>query len=679
MFKIPSPNKKFSITNKSDTTGNIWYTKNVDFNEEGVIKLSPRTVQIISDSSEDVLNDDEFNLAPSIGRYGTGGDFYIVGSERPFTATLTQTSYTSARDAGSGVQTTVAGSRGTWWQNRWYVTTDTGLYYKTISGGAWASASVSLTTGILHPIEVFRSKTYLAVGNGNVVYLINTSHATQATLTLPSDYQVVDIVFSGTKVGIITKLSATAVGQNQDAYFYTWDGNSGNANAGYPINVNEIAGITPYKGSWVILSKTGQLLYFNGGGFDEIARFPFFPKDRIWDSSSTRGDIMISDGDVIYININGVLNVDGVKQETVLENYLGGIWCYDPDVGLYHKWSPSISQLNSISVVDSNVDTSTDLLTVSSGTIPITGSPIKLIFSVNTPIGGLNGGQIYYVIKVSSTTFRVAETKQDALDGNYIDLTSVGLSVNYFVALTLKDFGQNYLTSTGGLVTTDTKNNQYNGLAFSFRSANAVGTAANYFGIVQSQFKNIGYIVTPKLESQGVEDIYQKVYIKYRPLKTNDTITVKYKDTDVVGIPTTMPQKSSTCTWTSSTTLELTGDFSEVVTYLDSSDDNECEVEIISGSGGGSISKISSITENAGVYTVTLADEIEGVSASDTCNVKIDNWKLLGTITSAEPHNWKELPIAMTEKFAKLKIIMEGTDVTIEELQIINDTHLPSK
>lgn len=678
MFKIPSTTKKFSITNLSDTTGNIWYTKNIDFNEEGVLKLSPRTVQIISDSNVDILYDDEFNIASSIGRYGTGGDFYVVGTERPFTATLTQTSYTSARDAGSGVPTTVAGSRGTWWQNRWYVTTDTKLYYKTISGGAWTDASVSLTTGILHPIEVFRSKTYLAVGNGNVVYLINTSHTTQVTLTLPTDYQVVDIVFSGSKLGIITKLSTTADGQNQDAFFYTWDGNSGNANSGVPVNVNEIVAITAYKGSWVILSKTGQVLYFNGGGFDEIARFPFFPKDRIWDSSSTRGDIMISDGDVIYINIDGVLNVNGIKQERNIENHLGGIWCYDPDVGLYHKWSPSISQLNSISVTDSNVNTTTDLLTVSSGTLPATGSPIKLVFSVNSPIGGLKGGQVYYIIRVSSTTFRLAETKQQALDGEYVDITSVGQSINYFVALTLKDYGQNYLVGTGGLVTTDTKNNQYYGLAFSFRGQNAVGTVTNYFGIIQNEFTNIGYFVTPKLESSGVEDNFQKLVIKYKPLSTRDTITIKYKKEDVYNIPTSMPQKSSTGTWISSTTLTLTGDFSEVLTYLSDSN-NECELEIISGSGSGQMSQISSISYDSGTYTITLEDEIEGVSANDTCNIKIDNWKLLGTINSDDTKGWTELPIAETGKYQKFKVILKGVNITVEELQVINKNYIESK
>lgn len=677
MFKIPNSTKKFSITNQSDTTGNIWYTKNVDFNEEGIIKLSSRAVQVISDSSLDIVYDIDFNIASSIGRYGTGSTFYIASNEEPFKATLSQTSFTAIQDVDSGVPSLTSVSRGKWWQNRWYVTTATKLYYKTISGGAWTDTSMSLTSGVVHPIEVFRSKTYMAVGNGNTVILINTSHSTQVTLTLPSDYEVVNMSYSGSKLGIITKLSATAVGQNQDAFFYVWDGSSGNANTGYPVNINEIVSITPYKGSWVILSKTGQLLYFNGGGFEEIACFPFFPKDRIWDSSTTRGDIMLTDGDLIYINIDGVLNTNGIKQESNILNMPGGIWCYDPDVGLYHKWSPSISQLNSISVDQANVNTTTDLLTITSGTIPVTGSPIKLVFSTSSPIGGLNAGQIYYVIKVSGTTFRLANSKTNAIDNQYIDLTSTGASVNYFLTLVVKDYGQSYLLGTGAIATTDTKNIIYDGLVFSMRGSNSVGTFTNYFGVLVSEFDNIGYFVTPRLESEDIEDNYQKLFIKYRPLKTNDTITIKYKDESVVGIPVSTPQKGQSCTWTSNTVMTFTGDLSEVETYLTNST-KACEVEIISGAGAGQMSQISTITENAGTYTITLVDEIEGVSASDTCNIKIENWKVLDTITVNDTKGYKEIPIANTGKFTKIKTIMKGTEIAIEELQVVNRPHLKS-
>lgn len=672
MYRIPAQDKKFSQRNRSDVSGNIWYSKNLDFDEEGVIKLSPRMVQVISDLNSDTSYDADFSYAPSIGR--AGSSFFFATIEQHFKATLSDASFSITQDADTGVQAGASVTRGRWYQNAWHVSNNTTVYSKAVAGGTWTSRITGLTSGVLHPIEIFRNRNSIVVGDGNVVKQYNSSYSGTTDLTLPTDYEVVNISYSSNKVGVITKLSATASGQNQDAYFFVWDGTTTSANGGYPIASNSIVAIAPYKGSWVILSKTGQLLYFNGGGFEEIAVFPFFSKDRIWSSPQANGDVMITDGDLIYINFNGLLNTEGIKQEATMINSPGGIWCYDPAVGLYHKWSPSISQVNSISVADSNVDTTNDLLTASSGTIPETGSPIKLVFSTATPIGGLNGGQVYFVIKASSTTFRLATTKANAIAGVYINITSVGLSTNYFLALTLKDYGQTYLITTGGMVLTDTKNVIYDGLLASYVSSASV----DYVGMTAPEFANIGYLVIPKLESQGIADAIQKAIIKYRTLNTNDVIILKYKYEEVLGIPFSSPSRGISFTWTSPTTLTTTADISEADAYLDTAG-NELELEVIAGAGGGQMSQISSISESGGTYTITLSDEIEGVANSDTCDVIIDNWKTLGTITSANSLGYKDFPIADSSKWIKLKIILKGVNVTIEELQLINKIQIPSE
>lgn len=673
-FKIPQQDKKFSITNRSDVSGNIWYTKNIDFSEEGYIKLSPRTVQVVSDSSSDSVFDTDFNLVSSIGRYGTGGGYYLASTEEPFKVTLSQTAISVTEDTDTGSPSLTADSRGKWYQNAWHVSTDTAVLSKSIATTNWTSRITSLTSGVAHPIEIFRNKNTIVVGNGNVVKQYNSSYANTTDLTIPTDYEITDICYSNNKLGVITTLSSGAEGQNQEAFFFVWDGGTTSANTGIPTGSEAIIAIAPYKSSWVILSKTGQLLYFNGGGFDELAVFPFFSKDRIWDGG-VRGDVMITDSDLIYINVNGFVSVQGIKQEILLQNSPGGVWCYDPKVGLYHKYSPSISQVYIITVLATGANTTTDILTADSGTIPVTGSPIKLTFSTTDPIGGVNSGQVYYVIKVSPTTFRLATTKANAIAGTYIDITSQSGQISSFQVLVLKDFGQNYFTLSGALGLTDTKGVVYDDLIYSFRGFNSNGTSTNYFGMSVSQFDNIGYFVTPKLESQQIEDLMQKIYTKYRPLKSGDSIKVKYKDEEVIGLPVSTPQIGTNCTWTSTTTLTTTTDISEADTYLDGND-KELELEVVSGSGAGQMSKISSITESGGTYTITLTDEMEGVSASDTCNIIIDNWKTLGTITSSDILGYKEFPVAKSKKAIKFKVILKGTDVAIEELLAVNKENL---
>lgn len=676
MIKIPSSDKKYSQTNRSDISGNVWYTKNIDFSEEGYMKQSNRIVQVLSDSSLDGNFDTDFNYSPSIGRAGSA--FFMATIEEPFKATLTATGFSATEDADASNPTLSTNSRGRWFQNAWHVSTDTTVVSKAVSGGAWTSRITSLTTVVAHPIEVFRNRGTICVGNGNIVKQYTSAYGASTDLTIPTDYEVVDISYSNNKVGVITKLSATASGQNQDAYFFVWDGTTTSSNGGYPLGVNEIVAITPYKGTWMLLSKTGQILYFNGGGFQELAVFPFFTKDRIWDDISAKGDVMIADGDLIYIQINGVLSITGSKQETVMINNPGGIWCYDPNVGLYHKWSPSISQLNSITVNSGDINTTTDILTATTGTVPVTGSPIKLVHSTTTPIGGLKGGNTYYVIKLSSNTFKLATSVSNALASTSIDITGTGVSTNYFLALTVKDYGQSFLGTTAGMVLTDTKNVVYDGLIMSYRAYNTVGSSINYFAMTVSGFDNISYYVTPRIESQNVEDIAPKLYIKYRPLKSSDTITIKYRNEDILGIPATTPMRGQSCTWTSTTTLTLAGDLSEIDTYLDLTD-KECELEVISGSGAGQMSKISSISESTGTYTITLTDTMEGVTASDTCNIIINNWKTLKVVSSGNTKGYEEIAVnSNSSKFIQFKVIMKGTDIVIEELQFLNETFLKS-
>lgn len=677
MIKIPLQDKRFSVPNKSDLSGNIWYTKNIDLTEEGYMKLSSRAVQLLSDSSLDAIFDTDFNIVASIGRHGTSGIHYLVGTEEPFTATLSALSLAMAEDVVSSNPTLTTASRGKWFQNAWHVSSADAVTSKA-TGGSWTSRITGLTSGVAHPIEVFRNKNSIAVGDGNTVKLYNSSYSLTFTLTLPTDYEVIGLCYSNNKMGVITRLSASAVGQNQETLFFVWDGSSSEANGGYPLGAESIAAICPYRSSFAILPKTGKLLYFNGGGFEELATFPFFSKGRIWSDGSLRGDIMLNDGDLIYINMNGFVSAEGVKGEIILQNFPGGTWCFDPKVGLYHKWSPSISQLYMISVLVAGADTATDTLTADSGVIPETGSPIKMVFSTSDPIGGIKGGKIYYVINVDPTTFRLALTKEDAIAGIAIDITSQAIQTSYFQALVLKDYGQTYFNAAGALATTPDKNVSYDGYSYSFRGFNQVGSVVNYFGMLVSEFKNIGYLVSPKLESNEVEDIIQKTFTKYRPLRDTDSITVKFKIEEIFGIPVTTPFGGQSCTWVSNKVLTFVGDLSEVKSYLED-EEKECEVEIISGSGAGQMSQIASIEESGGTYTITLEDEMEGVSASDTCNIIIDNWTTLGVITSADSRGVKELPTELqSSKSSKLKIILAGVNIAIEELQAINETHLAS-
>lgn len=121
----------------------------------------------------------------------------------------------------------------------------------------------------------------------------------------------------------------------------------------------------------------------------------------------------------------------------------------------------------------------------------------------------------------------------------------------------------------------------------------------------------------------------------------------------------------------------MSTDFSEAYTYLQTTG-NEIECEIINGAGAGQLSKVSSITLDTGIYTINLTDSIEGVAVSNVSNVILDNWKTLGTITSSDLLGYKEFPIEIPTKWVKIKNIVKGTNIIIEETQVINQPQTQS-
>jgi len=671
VIKIPQSGQ-FSQLNQTDLFGNIWYTKNINFNEKGYLKLASRTV-MIKNSTDDAA----FGIPISYGRRNTTGNANLVTSDQEFDLFISPTNISATENALA--PSLSIDSWGRWWQNRWYVTTDNDLYY--YNGAAWTSVD-SFSSNVIHALEVFRNRKSLCVSNGNEVLQYDTSHSAQTALTIPEDYEIVGLSYNNNMMGIITTLSDSVSGQNQNAFFFTWDGSQTSNSEGYDTGSERILGIYAYKASWILITRTGEILYFNGGGFQVLTTIPLYYMDILWEeagSKSTFGDIIKVQGDLILFNIPSRTNQYGELQQRYVENFPGGVLCYDPNIGLYHKYSPSNSQAYMIEVSASNINTTTGVFTRDFGTIPDTGNPIRYTFSTSSTSIGVQMSRQYYVIRLSSSTFKLANTYEDAINLIGIIPTSQGTGTNNFMAINLVDYGTSYFSDSGMVEYTGNQNTVTNDVIFGDRFRNFSNT--NHYGLMISTpgFENRGYFVTSKIPSGNILDTYQKIYIKYRPLKDNDQIIIKYKDKDYTQLPVSTPQGNNemACTWSSNTVLTTTADFSEALTQFNNNIDLECE--ITSGAGAGQMAQISSISLNAGTYTVTLTDAMFGATNGSICNILVNNWKQLGVITSADSENIKEFSIGLDSKWCKFKVELRGIETTIEELQIINLTQQPSK
>ncbi len=654
--------------------GSLWATKNVTLDEEGVIKLSPRMVNIF-----DNTDDADFDLPVAFGRT-TGGTFYVATKDEPFNVSLGGVTKTIAEDAASDNPNLTTNSHGVWWQNRFYESTATTVSYN--SAGTWTADVISsLTSGVRHYLAVFKNKNSLAVANGNTVKLYNTSHSNTVTLTLPADYEVIGLAYNYYKLGIITRLGSDSSGQNSNSYFFTWDGVTTEAGSGVDIGAYTALGITPYKSSFAILSGEGQLLYWNGGGLDVLASFPFyFSPQRFNDNLNFQsfGDNMIVDGDTILINVAFDLDGAGEKSEKYTANNPSGIWCYDPSVGLYHKFSPSISKSYNHWITSANVDTTTNILTTS-GTIPATGNPIILAGNGGSALGGIQNRRIYYVIKLSATTFAFAETKELALAGVKVDITSAATN-NYIWMYDIVDYGATRTDDTGAIAFFGAGTDWYTQIIGGTALYGSDDAVDEVMFMAVPFLDNVGYAITPKMFSNSKTEKIQSIVVKHRILGTHDKIIVKSKMKDYAGLPLTsvVSVTATPAIWTSNNEFHTTTDLSDAKTVLDSGE--ELEIELVSGMGAGQMSKIVSISDaESGVTSVVLTDEIVGAGAGLKSQFVIDNWKVCDEINvTNQTEGLFEVPISKDSKAPQFKFEFRGIGTAIEDILIINKSHIPA-
>ena len=670
MIRFPI-NNKWTQTNSSDKTTSIAYSKNINLDEAGYLKLSPRSISLF-DGTENTTNigDTDFGFVSAFGRY-SNGSFRLTTTDEPFNVSISDISKSIAEDASANNPNETTSSHGVWWQNRFYASTDTAVYYN--SAGTWtANAITGLTSGVRHYMCVHKAKNRLMVTNGNVVTMYDTNHSATISATIPSDFEICGIAYNNAKAGFVTRLGSDTAGQNAESYFFTWDASGDNTKV-YSFSLGAYAGVSvvPYKSSFAVLTSQGQLLYFNGGGFGELAHFPFYNDERTWGdilNFLAYGDNMFVDGDVIYINVGFDLGNVGEKQEVFLQKNPSGVWCFDPEAGLYHKYSPSISRVYLHTITAGDIDTSTDTFTTSI-TIPATGNPVLMTEGCTD----LEKGTVYYVIKASATTFKLATSKENALAGVSIDITDTTQS--YFWIYELKDYGVTYFTRSGAVNSWGESKIMYRDIIFSDNLNDTSLNTDTYLNTSVPFLEGRGYVVLPKLFLDTTTISIPRIQIKHRPLKTNDAIIVKIKQRELVGLPSSSPNSHVTVDefiWTSDDEGYTSSDLAEAKTAFEAGE--EIEIEFTAGAGAGQMVKITDIAYASGVYSLVLEEKVVGAVAGLKSHFVVDNWKYLGEANATnQKDGLLDLAVAgQNSKSPQIKIELRGYETTIEDVQVIN-------
>jgi len=342
-YKLP-PNDQWTQKNLGDSSGTIWSSFNLDLTlKKGDVKITRLMTNTTSV--------DEANLGLPIGFVKVDGgsgvqnaEWWTVAGARVFNGG-TRPHVSWSQDATSGTPTTCSSQYSDIkvFNNNMYVTTASETVYKN-SSGTWsnftAGASDSNNPHLLCP---YGNRMYMTRSNSNIISW-NTSDTVatsgQYTLDITNDYVnfITFIKPASDKIWI-----GTINAYHGNGAIYSWDGSSGNPVRYELDSVGVVSGVI-HNDVLYTVDNNGRLLVFNGGTFVEVARFPNFKRNFFINATQTDNNRWIHPNGMAIVEgkINILINSKFEAQtDTPEEMTPSGIWEYDKDIGLYHKYSPS--------------------------------------------------------------------------------------------------------------------------------------------------------------------------------------------------------------------------------------------------------------------------------------------------------------------------------------------------
>lgn len=323
-------------TNKGNLFGDLWASFNLNLTKTlGRIRTGRMLLNNSSAFNTDLGCPVAFKYFNSL--------WWTVAGLKLHSTSATQTGFTvNTTDAGSFNDTCNSDVSDLELFNGFlFITTATDIY--SFSGTVFSQKSAGgLTTNTAHMMCVYADRLYIT-NLFSKIYSMDTAYtlATSGSYTLSftdSNANVLTFLRPASNkiwVGVLNTLGGKG-------YVYEWDGTSTQVTRSYRLeSQGALAGVIkddiPY-----IVDSNGRLLAYNGSSFKEVARFPV---DTLLLKSATNATVntrfihpngmAIVDGRInILIN-----NLNGDNGATINENFPSGVWEYDENIGLYHKYS----------------------------------------------------------------------------------------------------------------------------------------------------------------------------------------------------------------------------------------------------------------------------------------------------------------------------------------------------
>ena len=349
MIIIPNrENKIITQINKGDTLGDLWSSFNIDLvSNYGRI----RNTRMIENNNSSF----EANLGCAVAFRYFDSKWWAVAGSRVHSSSRTQTGFTADVTASTPTTCSSDTSDIELFNGNMYVTSQTGL--NKFTGSVWSTNAQTLNTNTPHLMTNYAERLYIT-DLYSKIYSMNTSDsvAISSTNTLS---------FTNSLANVITFLRSASntiwIGtintQGGKGAIYEWNGVSTQTNRSYRLESGgALSCVIKDDIPWIV-DTNGRLMYWNGGSFIEVARFPIFPDENIllYNAFSQINDRFIHPNGMSLVNgkINILINnLNDDFGATISERLPSGVWEYDENKGLYHKYSISYTGTATTIVTD---------------------------------------------------------------------------------------------------------------------------------------------------------------------------------------------------------------------------------------------------------------------------------------------------------------------------------------
>lgn len=340
MITIPK-NTILKSKGLGDTIGDIIESFNLDLSENyGAIRTTRTKKVTVSDGV----------LDKPVGFCVFGGNYYFVcndyvykGGSCPSDSFSYVLNNTDISNAGADIKV---------FNNAIYVVVG-GAIYKSTDGTNFSSAIGSgITSASPHLLETFADRLYIT-DNYTKVRSISTS---DVLTTDGQDYSINLNLGSGVSYGwSITSLKKAGnliwIGLSNSitgkGLIYSWDGVAQIPNEKFELSSSVIAG-TVLNNIFYIVDRQGILKKYSGSSFTEVAKFTKENPNFLNTTFIHPNGMQATDTGMIQILISNLYSGDLGYEDKIAS----GVWEYDPNIGLYHKYSCSVSSTSGTTLND---------------------------------------------------------------------------------------------------------------------------------------------------------------------------------------------------------------------------------------------------------------------------------------------------------------------------------------